>query len=154
MMFIIWTKHYDKNFLSIPVHLLTGAWLFVTPWTAAHQASLSFTISQSLLQLMSIDQWCPKRQKCSLDPSLADPGCPAFLFVLGAASFLWWLVSLLVFSFCLVMISGAFPMGIFAAWVSQRFCICFRRESPTSLLLFQIKIVLFNSLVSQSIQVV
>ena len=29
--------------------------LFVTPWTAAHQASLSFTISQSLLKLMSIE---------------------------------------------------------------------------------------------------
>ena len=28
--------------------------LFVTPWTAAHQASLSFTISQSLLKLMSL----------------------------------------------------------------------------------------------------
>ena len=29
--------------------------LFVTPWTAAHQASLFFTISQSLLELMSIE---------------------------------------------------------------------------------------------------
>ena len=29
--------------------------LFVTPWTAAHQASLSFTISQSLLKLMPIE---------------------------------------------------------------------------------------------------
>ena len=29
--------------------------LFVTPWTAAHQASLSVTISQSLLKLMSIE---------------------------------------------------------------------------------------------------
>ena len=27
----------------------------MTPWTAAHQASLSFTISQSLLKLMSIE---------------------------------------------------------------------------------------------------
>ena len=27
----------------------------VTPWTAAHQASLSFTVSQSLLKLMSIE---------------------------------------------------------------------------------------------------
>ena len=27
---------------------------FVTPWTAAHQASLSFTVSQSLLRFMSI----------------------------------------------------------------------------------------------------
>ena len=29
--------------------------LFVTPWTAAHQASLSITSSQSLLKLMSIE---------------------------------------------------------------------------------------------------
>ena len=29
--------------------------LFVTPWTAAHQSSLSFTISQSLLKLISIE---------------------------------------------------------------------------------------------------
>ena len=29
--------------------------LFATPWTAAHQASLSFTISWSLLKLMSIE---------------------------------------------------------------------------------------------------
>ena len=29
--------------------------VFVTPWTAAHQASLSFIISQSLLKLMSIE---------------------------------------------------------------------------------------------------
>ena len=28
------------------------------PWTAAHQASLSFTISQSLLKFVSISQWC------------------------------------------------------------------------------------------------
>ena len=33
---------------------LTLLWM-VTPWTAAHQASLSFIISRSLLKLMSID---------------------------------------------------------------------------------------------------
>ena len=31
--------------------------LTLTPWTAAHQASLSFTISQNLLKLIS-SQWC------------------------------------------------------------------------------------------------
>ena len=31
--------------------------LFVTPWTAACQASLSFTISGGLLKLMSMSQW-------------------------------------------------------------------------------------------------
>ena len=35
------------------VQLLSRVQLFVTPWTAAHQASLSFTISQSLLKFTS-----------------------------------------------------------------------------------------------------
>ena len=35
--------------------LFSHVQLFETPWTAAHQASLSFTISWSLLKLMSIE---------------------------------------------------------------------------------------------------
>ena len=38
----------------IVVHLLSCVWQFSIPWTVACQASLSFTISQSLLKLMSI----------------------------------------------------------------------------------------------------
>ena len=34
-------------------------WLFVTPWIAAHQASLSFIISWSLLKFMSIELVVP-----------------------------------------------------------------------------------------------
>ena len=34
---------------------LSSVQLFVTPWTAAHQASLSLTNSRSLLKLMSIE---------------------------------------------------------------------------------------------------
>ena len=37
------------------VQLLSCVRLFVTPWTATHQASLSFTISRSLLRFMSIE---------------------------------------------------------------------------------------------------
>ena len=37
------------------VQLLRYVWLFVIPWTAACQASLSITNSQSLLKLMSIE---------------------------------------------------------------------------------------------------
>ena len=33
--------------------------LFATPWTAAHQASLSFTISRSLLKFMSVESEMP-----------------------------------------------------------------------------------------------
>ena len=41
--------------LIVAVHLLSSAQLFVIPWTAAHQASLSYTISHGLLKLMSIE---------------------------------------------------------------------------------------------------
>ena len=39
----------------VAVQSLNCVRLFVTPWTAAYQASLSFTISPSLLKLMSIE---------------------------------------------------------------------------------------------------
>ena len=38
--------------------LFSHVQLLVTPWTIAHQAHLSFTISQSLLKLMSLSWWC------------------------------------------------------------------------------------------------
>ena len=41
--------------LLLLLQFLSRVWLFVTPWTAAHQASLSFTNSWSLLKLMSIE---------------------------------------------------------------------------------------------------
>ena len=41
----------NENISSVP----HGAQLFATPWTAARQASLSITNSQSLLKLMSIN---------------------------------------------------------------------------------------------------
>ena len=41
------------------VQLLSCVWLFVTPWTAAQQASLSITSSWSLLRLMSIKMVMP-----------------------------------------------------------------------------------------------
>ena len=41
------------------IQLLGWVWLFVTPWTAALQASLSFTISWSLLKCMSTDLMIP-----------------------------------------------------------------------------------------------
>ena len=41
------------------VQLLSRVRLFVTPWTAAHQASLSITNSRSLLKLMSIESVMP-----------------------------------------------------------------------------------------------
>ena len=50
-----WTLQQRKSMCTVVVQLLSHVRLFVTPWTAARQASLSFTISQSLLKLMSIE---------------------------------------------------------------------------------------------------
>ena len=46
-------------FIWLVVQSLSCVWLFVTPRTAAHQASLSFTISQSVLRLMFIELRMP-----------------------------------------------------------------------------------------------
>jgi len=46
-------------FLKHSVQLLSLVWLFVTPWTAAHQAPLSITNPWSLLKLMSIELVMP-----------------------------------------------------------------------------------------------
>ena len=44
------------------VQSLSHFWLFATPWTAAHQASLSITNSWNLLKLMSIESVMPSNQ--------------------------------------------------------------------------------------------
>ena len=48
-----------SSVFSSSVQSLPCVRLFATPWTAACQASLSFTISQSLLKLMSIESVMP-----------------------------------------------------------------------------------------------
>ena len=45
--------------IVVVVQSLSHIQLFATPWTATHQASLSFAISQSLLKLMSIESVMP-----------------------------------------------------------------------------------------------
>ena len=55
------------------VHLLSGVRLFVTPWTTAHQASLSFTNSRSLPKLMSIESVMPSNHLILCRPLLVLP---------------------------------------------------------------------------------
>ena len=55
------------------VQWLIHAQLFVTPWTAAHQASLSFTISWSLLKLMFIKSVMPANHLILCHPLLLLP---------------------------------------------------------------------------------
>ena len=49
-----WNYHIIYQ-LAIVVQPLSHVWLFVSPWAAAHQAFLFFTISQNLLKLMFIE---------------------------------------------------------------------------------------------------
>ena len=55
------------------VQLSGHIWLFTTPWTAAHQASLSITNSQSLLKLMSIEWVMPSNHLILCHPFLPPP---------------------------------------------------------------------------------
>ena len=55
------------------VQLLSRVWLFVTPWTAACQASLSMTNSWSLLKLMSIESVMPSNHLILCRPLLLPP---------------------------------------------------------------------------------
>ena len=63
---IIWTSW----FIFIVVESISCVQLFVTPWTAARQASLSFTISWSLLKLMSIESVMPSNHLILCHPLL------------------------------------------------------------------------------------
>ena len=52
--------HYERQKLQFSsVQSLSHVWLFVTPWTAARQASLSITSSWSLPKLMSTEPVMP-----------------------------------------------------------------------------------------------
>ena len=55
------------------VQLLSPVWLFVTPWTAAHQVSLPITNSQNLLRLMSIELMVPSNNLILCRPLLLSP---------------------------------------------------------------------------------
>ena len=62
-----------KHTSFVVVQLLSHVQLFATPWTAARQASLSFTVSQSLLSLMSIESVMPSNHLILCCPLLLLP---------------------------------------------------------------------------------
>ena len=58
---------------SSSVQSFSHVWLFVTPWTAARQASLSITNTQSLLKLMSINLVMPSNHLILCHPFVLLP---------------------------------------------------------------------------------
>ena len=67
----------------VVVQSLSCVWLFVTPWTTEDQASLSFTISQNLLKLMSIELMMPS----SISSSVTTCSCPQSFQASGVSAF-------------------------------------------------------------------
>ena len=84
------------------VQLLSHVQRFVTPWTAAHQASLSITNSWSLLKLMSIESMMPSSHLILCCPFLFPPSIFPSIEVFSSESVLrirwpkYW-----SFSFCI-----------------------------------------------------
>ena len=61
--FVVWTHHSS-------VESLRHIWIFVTPWTATRQASLSITNSRSLSKLKSIESVMPSNHLILCHPLL------------------------------------------------------------------------------------
>ena len=70
------------------VQSLSRVRLFVTPWTAVHQAFLSITNSQSLLKLTSIELVMPSNQLILCRPLLLPPSVFPSIRVLSSESVL------------------------------------------------------------------
>ena len=64
---------WKSQVVFVVVQSLSCVQFFVTPWTAAHQASLSFTVSQSLLNFMFIESVMPSNHFILCCPLLLLP---------------------------------------------------------------------------------
>ena len=104
-----------KAFVVFVVQLLSCLQLFAIPWTVALQASLSFIISQSLLEFMSVESvmpsnylipCCPLLLLPSIFPSIRD-------FSNELALIKWSSIGASVSASVLPMnIQGCFPLGL------------------------------------------
>ena len=74
--------------VSQSVQSLSHVQLFATPWTAACQASLSITNSQSLLKLMSIESVMPSNHLILCRPLLFPPSIFPSIRVFSSESLL------------------------------------------------------------------
>ena len=66
-------KHIFLNNTVVVIQSLSCALVFVTPWTEARQASLSFPISRGLLKLMSTESVMPSNHLILCHPCLLLP---------------------------------------------------------------------------------
>ena len=108
---------------SVSVQLLSRVQLFVTPWTATRQASLSITNSRSLLKLISIESVMPSNHLILCHPLLQNDiesesevaqSCPALCDPIDCS------------------VPGFSVHGIFQAIVLEWIAISFSRDLPNS----------------------
>ena len=105
----------------VVVHSLSCVWLFVIPWTAAHQAPPSFAISWYLLKFMFIESVTPSNHLIFYCPLLLLPSVfPSIrvflvtqLFTSGGQS----IRASASTSVLLMNIQGWFPLG-WTDWIS------------------------------------
>ena len=117
------------------VRSLSHLWLFVTPWTVAHQAFLSITDSRSLPKLMSIESVMPSNHLTLCHPLLPPsifPNIRVFsnesalritdgtgqetyiLKVWGRAQGIWWTAYIFFFFFDVSVFILRFPWGLYS----------------------------------------
>ena len=106
------------------VQLLSCVWLFVTPWTAARQASLSITNSRNLLKLMSIKLVMPSNHLIFCHPLLLPSSIFPSIRVFSNESLLYirwpkyWSIGVSASASVLPMnIQDWFPLG-WTGWIS------------------------------------
>ena len=75
-----------KGWSNSPEIQFSRVRLFATPWIAAHQASLSITISQSSLKLMSIESVIPAIHLILCRPLFLLPPIPPSIRVFSSES--------------------------------------------------------------------
>ena len=81
-----WSMATGSQYILISLQSLNGIQLFVTPCTAARQASLSITNSQSSLKLMSIESVMPSNHLILCHPLLLLPPIPPSIRVFSNES--------------------------------------------------------------------
>ena len=125
--------------LLCSVQSLSRVQLFVTPWTASHQASLSITNSWSLLKLMSIELAMPSNHLILCHPLLLLPSIFPSIMVFSNESDLLCIVPIFVYMlpkqaprFCFNCTQTFLSLRMAC---SQVFCFCFSLLCSSFLLL-------------------
>ena len=123
-------------YVSLVLLLFSCVWHFATPWTWAHQASLSFTISWSLLKLISIELVMSSSHLILFHPLLLLPTIFPSLMVFSkelALRITWpkyWRFSFSISPSNAYSAVWVLVLFLFSRGVCVCVCVCILRVSP------------------------